>query len=97
MTGKQEGKEGPGVHQGLTRELSVFDWPLNLTFYLNCLWRGSNINGRGAPKAAWEMVCKTKEEGGRGVINLQLQNQALLMKNLDKFFNKKDIPWVHLI
>jgi len=66
-------------------------------FRKNCLWRGSNINGRGAPKAAWEIVCKTKEKGGLGVINLHLQNQALLMKNLDNFFNKKDIPWVHLV
>ena len=31
------------------------------------------------------------------MINLELQNQALLMKNLDKFFNKKDIPWVNLV
>ena len=32
-----------------------------------------------------------------GIINLELQNQALLMKNLDKFFNRKDIPWVNLV
>lgn len=57
-----------------------------------CLWRGSNVNGRGTPKAAWEMVCNTKEEGGLGIINLELQNQALLMKNLDKFFTKKIFP-----
>ena len=64
-------------------------------FRKNCLWRGSNVNGRGAPKAAWEMVCKTKEQGGLGVISLELQ--ALLMKNLNKFFNNKDIPWVQLV
>jgi hypothetical protein len=62
-----------------------------------CLWRGSDVNGRGMPKAAWEMVCKPKEDGGLGIIDLETQNQALLMKNLDKFFNKKDIPWVNLI
>lgn len=38
-----------------------------------------------------------RKKGGLGVINLEMQNQALLMKNLDKFFNKKDIPWVHLV
>ena len=43
------------------------------------------------------MVCNPKEEGGLGVINLELQNKALLMKNLDKFYNKKDIPWVDLV
>lgn len=32
-----------------------------------------------------------------GIINLESHNQALLMKFLDKFFNKKDIPWVNLV
>lgn len=43
------------------------------------------------------MVCKTKDEGGLGIINLELQNQALLMKNLDKFYNGREISWVNLI
>jgi hypothetical protein len=41
------------------------------------------------------MVCIPKE-GGLGVIDLKKHNEALL-KNLDKFFNHKDIPWVSLI
>ena len=32
-----------------------------------------------------------------GIINLRSQNKALLLKHLDKFYNKKDIPWVNLI
>jgi len=48
-------------------------------------------------KAAWEMVCLSKSEGGLGVLKLQTQNEALLLKNLHKFFNRLDIPWVHLI
>jgi hypothetical protein len=43
------------------------------------------------------MVSKPKEEGGLGVIDIKKQNEALLMKNLDKFFNKHDIPWVNLV
>ena len=35
--------------------------------------RGSNIDGRTQPKAAWEMVCVPKEEGGLGVINIILE------------------------
>jgi hypothetical protein len=31
------------------------------------------------------------------VINLRCQNVALLIKHLDKFYNKSDIPWVTLI
>ena len=30
-------------------------------------------------------------------LNLQTQNEALLLKNLHKFFNRHDIPWVNLI
>jgi len=43
------------------------------------------------------MGCIPKEDGGLGVIDLEKQNEALLMKNLDKFFNRKDTPWVSLI
>jgi hypothetical protein len=66
-------------------------------FRKSCLWRGSNVNGTGQPKAAWKLVCKDKSEGGLGIINLHTQNEALLMKNVDRFFNKKDIPWVHMV
>ena len=47
--------------------------------------------------ATWDMVCKPKKHGGLGVINIKLQNDALLMKFLHKFYNKVDIPWVSLI
>jgi hypothetical protein len=66
-------------------------------FRKHCPWRGSSSNGRSMPKAAWDMVSLPKNEGGLGIIDITLQNQALLMKNLDKFYNKKDIPWVSLI
>jgi hypothetical protein len=42
-------------------------------------------------------VCKPKKKGVLGVIKLRLQNEALLMKNLDKFFSKADLPWVNLV
>ena len=42
------------------------------------------------------MVCLPKSEG-LGVLNLTTQNEALLLKNLHKFFNRLDIPLVHLI
>jgi hypothetical protein len=35
--------------------------------------------------------------GGLGVLDLQVQNKALLLKNLHKFYNRHDIPWVNLI
>ena len=66
-------------------------------FRKHCLWRGADLNARTPPKAAWHMVCLPKAQGGLGVINLTIQNEALLLKNLHKFFNRLDIPRVHLI
>ena len=43
------------------------------------------------------MVCRSKEEGGLGVLNIKTQNEALLLKHLHKFFNKEDVPWVSLV
>lgn len=63
----------------------------------HCLWRGSNINAKGPPKAPWHLVCLPKDEGGLGVLNLKTHNEALILKNLHKFFNKFDTPWVHLV
>jgi hypothetical protein len=63
------------------------------------LWRGSNINSKKPPKAAWPSVCLPKKEGVLGVINLHTHthNDSLLMKFLHKFYTKADIPWVHLV
>jgi hypothetical protein len=63
----------------------------------NCLWRGSDENNRVNAKAAWTMVTRAKDEGGLGVVDLQTQNEALLIKNLYKFFNIINIPSVKLI
>jgi hypothetical protein len=62
-----------------------------------CLWRGADVNAKQRPKAAWTMVCRSKEEGGLGVINIKTQNESLLLKHLHKFFNKDDTPWVSLV
>jgi hypothetical protein len=52
---------------------------------------------KGGNLVDWEIVMKPKEKGGLGVLNLRLQNDALLMKHLHKFYNRVDVPWVHLI
>jgi hypothetical protein len=66
-------------------------------FRKHCLWRGSDLNNKKPPKTAWPMVCVSKENGGLGVLNLQTQNQSILLKNLHKFYNRLDIPWVQLV
>ena len=62
-----------------------------------CLWRGNDVSKKGGNLAAWPMVQKPKQKGGLGVLNLRLQNNALLLKLLHKFYSKQDIPWVNLI
>ena len=63
----------------------------------HCLWRGSDINAKKPPLAAWKMVQKPKLKGGLGVLNIRIQNEALLLKNYHKFFNKADVPWVKMM
>ena len=65
-------------------------------FRKHCLWRGDDLNAKSPAKAAWHMVCLPKSQGDLNVINLTTQNEPLLLKNLHKFFNRLDIPWVHL-
>jgi hypothetical protein len=43
------------------------------------------------------LVRKPKAKGGLGVINLSVQNDALLLKQLDKFYKWEKIQWVSLI
>jgi hypothetical protein len=62
-----------------------------------CLWRGNSEKKKGGNLVAWPTVMLPKDKGGLGVINLSLHNDALLMKQLSKFYDKADIPWVRLI
>jgi hypothetical protein len=63
----------------------------------HCLRRGADINAKKPPQVDWKSVCRPKTQGGLGVINLEWQNKALLMKCLHKFFNRVNIPWVNII
>jgi hypothetical protein len=63
----------------------------------NCMWRKSDSNGKSQPLVAWNKCARPKKKEGLGIISLRRQNEALLLKHLDKFYNKKDIPWVNLI
>jgi hypothetical protein len=63
----------------------------------HCLWRGASQNEQKVAKAAWPVVCLPKDEGGLGILDIQTQNEALILKHLHKFFNKQCLPWVELI
>jgi hypothetical protein len=79
--------------------LQVYQWVLNEfdKYKRHCLWRKKDIEAKSSPLAAWDVVCRPKDQGGLGIINLKVQNKCLLMKHLHKFFNRADVPWVNLI
>jgi hypothetical protein len=56
------------------------------------LWSDRENKIQGKCLASWDMMCRPKDQGGLGILNLKLQNQALIMKNLHKFYNHADIP-----
>jgi hypothetical protein len=62
-----------------------------------CMWRGADMNARKPCLAAWKLATRSKENGGMGIISLATQNDALLLKNLHKFYNRMDLPWVQFI
>jgi hypothetical protein len=84
--------------------MSCLEIPVGITeqiikYMRHCLWRKKNqeVQARGNALVSWDKVCRPKDQGGLGVLNLQTQNKALLLKNLHKFYNREDIPWVNLI
>jgi hypothetical protein len=63
----------------------------------HCLWAKEEESRSGNALAAWSMVCRPKQHGGLGVLNLELQNKALLLKQLHKFYSRDPTPWVTLV
>lgn len=62
-----------------------------------CLWIGNSERKRGGNLVAWPLAQRPKKKGGLGIKNLALQNDALLMKQLHKFYSKADVPWVQQV
>ncbi|KAL0287559.1 UNVERIFIED_CONTAM: hypothetical protein Sradi_7122000 [Sesamum radiatum] len=57
------------------------------------LWQGST--GKGYAKVAWDQLCKPKTEGGLGIRNLLVFNQALMLKHLWRIIKRDSTSiWV---
>ena len=82
--------------------LCSLDVPVSIKDQLNkymrhCLWRKPDLEDRRPAMIKWSTVCRPKKQGGLGVLNINVQNKALMLKNLHKFYNKHDTPWVKLL
>ncbi|KAL9178235.1 hypothetical protein ABFS82_01G112800 [Erythranthe guttata] len=53
--------------------------------------------GAAAPKVTWPKLCKPKEEGGLGLLDLTDWNRSFLVKNLWDFHLKKDSLWIQWV
>jgi hypothetical protein len=81
--------------------LGTLKIPVNVLHHIDkyrkhCLWDRGDINRKGGCIVAWKKACLPKAQGGLGIINLRIQNTALLLKHLHKFYNHDDLPWVKL-
>lgn len=61
------------------------------------MWRKYGMKDKGSALIAWGKFCKPKHQGGLGILDVATHNKALLMKNLHKFLNKVNLPWINLI
>lgn len=65
------------------------------TFRKHCR-DGKDLHRQGKCLVAWTAACRSKAEGGLGILNLRCQNTSLLLKFADKFYIGTDTPWVQL-
>jgi uncharacterized membrane protein YobD (UPF0266 family) len=75
--------------------MSFFEVPKGilkkLDFYLsNFFWQGDNHKKK-YRLTKWEILCLPKEQGGLGIINLEVQNICLLIKWLFKLINEDGV------
>jgi hypothetical protein len=57
----------------------------------HCLWAKEEDSSSVNSLAAWPLVCRPKKKGGLGIKNLEIHNQALLVKQLHKFTRSKTL------
>jgi hypothetical protein len=80
--------------------MSFFEIPKgvlkNLDHYRSrFFWQGSSDKHK-YRLAKWDILCRPKDQGGLGILNLQLQNKCLLAKWLVNLLNTEGI-WQTLL
>ena len=60
-------------------------------------WRKYGMEDRGTTLISWNKFCLPKDQGGLGVLNIEMHNKRILTKHLHKFLHRENLPWVNLI
>jgi hypothetical protein len=60
-------------------------------------WIGSSATSRGHCKVAWDVVCRSVEERGLDIKNLEIQNICLLLKFIHKLHTANNCSWAKWI
>lgn len=60
------------------------------------LWHGNN-SSRSIHWVSWKVVCKSKEEGGLGIKDLEVFNRALLSKWRWRIIKEKEVIWSGIV
>ena len=55
-------------------------------------WSGKDLEKKNPPLTARDMICRPKNKGGIGILNIVTHNTCLLIKMIHKFINHMDIP-----
>ena len=50
------------------------------------------MEDKGTTHIALDKVCKPKDRGGLGILDIARHNKILLMKHLHKCLNQQDVP-----
>jgi hypothetical protein len=54
--------------------LKIYQWVLDECdkYRRHCLWRSKDLDSKTPPLASWDLVCRTKNQGGLGVLKLSV-------------------------
>jgi hypothetical protein len=59
-------------------------------------WQNDNQKKKKYRLTKWDIICQPKDQGGLGVLNIEVQNKCLLSKLLFKLVNKEGL-WQQIL
>lgn len=88
------------IHSMLTHLMLIYAWPISLIQRIdkaarNFIWSGDIAKNK-VVSVAWKSVCKPLTEGGLGIRNLRVLNEASNLKLGWDLYNS-DEPWANLL